>query len=247
MKYTTLDKVVKGYLLQRGYPIHFYIDCLIHAVRCFEELHFDLLGNVRAVKLPINSYKAVPLPCDYMDYCKVGIANGQFVQPLTERPGISRLNNFDATTGDKVAFGDDDASDISISWPDTINFNDRGENLGRKFGYTGHGTNTFKVIKERQEIQLDEDIDATHIILEYISDGSEADNATQITPYAKTTIEAYMGWKLKENGRSYGEGERDRAQRLYRSALVDLRGRMNPGLISYIKKSMRRRTHGSIK
>jgi hypothetical protein len=67
MQYTTLDKVIRGFLLQKGYPIHFYIDMLAHAYRCFEELHFDTLGNVQTRKIAVNSYKAIPLPCDFMD------------------------------------------------------------------------------------------------------------------------------------------------------------------------------------
>ncbi len=246
MVYTTLDKIIRGYLLQRGYPIHFYVDFLVYGVRCFEELHFDTLGNIRAKRIPINSYKAIPLPCDFMDETKVSAESGQFVFRLTERDGFNRLNNFD-DNGNKALFGETTDLQFVLDWPDTVHFNDRGENTGRKYGSQTWGSNTYKVIKERKEIQLDEHIEASNIILEYISDGSEIDNATQITPYAKATFEAFINWKLKENSRSYNEGERDRAQRQFEHQHKILRARMNPNAVRTILTSLKRRTHGSIK
>lgn len=328
MKYTSLDKVVKGYLLQRGYPIHFYIDFLVYAQRGFEEISFDTIGNIQTKKLPINSYNAVTLPDDYMDWIKVGITNGQFIRPLVNRQGMNRLNNYDAngslaflstitggsaytngtynavaltggtgtgatgnitvaggvvtmvtlvnsgkgyTDGDvlsasaaniggtgsgftvvssiKIPFGEPDAQYIS-SWPwygYTIEWNDRLEYTGRNYGERLDRSDTFKVLPERNEIQLHNSIKATDIILEYISDGSAVNNATQITPYAKATLEAYINWKHKENGRSYGEGERLRAQRQFDHQHRILRARMNPLTIQDIKASIYMATSGAPK
>jgi hypothetical protein len=327
MKFTSLDQVVKGYLLQRRYPFHFYIDFLIYAQRCFEEISFDSIGNVRTKKLTINSYNAVTLPDDYMDWIKVGVENGQFVKPLINRPGINRLNNF--SSGNVVEFGQITAgadypngtytnvpltggtgtgatADITISlgtvpivtlvsqgqgytdgdilsasntdlggtgtgfsvvaslkvpfpavgneftssWPwygFTVQWNDRLEYTGKNYGARVDRTDTFSIIPERNEIQLHNDIDATSIILEYISDGSEIDNATQITPYAKSTLEAYMNWKHKENGRSYGEGERLRAQREFDHQHRILRARINPLTIQDFKAAIYRNTSGAPK
>jgi len=328
MKYSSLNKIVKGYLLQRGYPIHFYIDFLVYAQRAFEELSFDTIGNVQTKKLPINSYNAATLPDDYMDWIKVGVANGQFVRPLINRPGISRMNNFDSTgkiaflstivggsaytngtysgvaltggtgtgatanftvsggkvtlvtlvlsgvnytDGDilsaaaadiggtgtgftvvsstKIPFGDPGAEYIS-SWPwygYTVQWNDRLEYTGRNYGARLDRSDTFSVIPERNEIQLHNSIDATAIILEYVSDGSLIDNATQITPYAKSALEAYINWKIKENGRSYGEGERLRAQRQFDQQNRILRARMNPLTVQDIRATIYRNTSGAPK
>jgi|SRR5690348_2600986 len=327
MKYTTLDKVIKGYLLQKRYPIHFYIDFLIYAQRCFEEISFDSIGNVRTKKLPINSYYAATLPDDYMDWIKVSVENGQFVKPLINRPGMNRLNNYSGgnivefgtivpgadytdgvysgvaliggtgsgatayitISGNKVAtatlvsqgqgYTDGDiltasASDLGgtgtgfsavaslkvpfpavganfiSSWPwygFTVQWNDRLEYTGKNYGARVDRTDTFSIIPERNEIQLHNDIKAKYIIIEYISDGSEIDNATQITPYAKSTFEAYMNWKHKENGRSYGEGERMRAQRELDHQHRILRARVNPLTIEDFKAAIYRNTSGAPK
>src|SRR6185437_13933644 len=93
MKYTTLDIVVKGYLLQKKYPIHFYIDFLIYASRCFEEIHMDSIANIRTARIPVTDYNAARLPDDFMDWTKIGVENGQFVRPLIQRT-MNRRNNY---------------------------------------------------------------------------------------------------------------------------------------------------------
>ncbi len=333
MTYTTLDKIIKGYLLQRRYPIHFYVDFLIYAQRCFEELHMDVIGNIRTLKLAIDTDTySVALPTDFMDWIKVGVPNGQFVIPLIQRKGIARLSNYENdrliatfgtvdsgesytdgsysdvpltggtgsgatadidistassvqtitvtlaepgtryTAGDvlsasasdmggtgsgfsvpvatvtstsRTTFGDLNAADFWYGYD--INYNDRMEYTGRNYGAAPNRSDSFNLIRERNEIQLHQNIQATDIILEYISDGSEVDNATQVTPYAKSTFEAYINWKLKENGRSYGEGERMRAQRQYEHQHTILRGRMNDMTVHDFKASIYRHSIGAPK
>lgn len=331
--YTNLDKIVKGYLLQRRLPIHWYIDFLIYAQRCFEEITFDTIGNVRVQRLPINELGAATLPADFMDWTKVGVQNGQFIKPLFQRNGINRLKNYEnfgviatlgiplggslytdgtynnvplingsgtgatanivvagaqvtvctlVNPGINYAVGDilsalntdlgSTGSGFSIPvatitqtnqttfpdavgafgniygwWGYTIHYNDKLEFTGRMYGAAIDRTDSFKIIPERNEIQLHQNLCATEIILEYISDGSEIDNATQVNPYAKATIEAYINWKYKENNRSYGEGERQRAQMQFDHQQRILRGRTNHITIADIKSIIYRNTLGSPK
>lgn len=327
MKYTSLHKIVTGYLLQKRYPIHFYIDFLIYAARCFEEISFDSIANVRTVRLPINDYFAVRLPDDFMDWTKIGVENGQFIKPLIQRSGMNRRNNYTtqgiiatlgtftpgtgytndtysvsltggfgtgATASITVAGGlvtvvtvTDGGKDYAVGdvLSATIaggtgfsipvltitdsgkipfasgiqdyfghyfsgyytNYNDKLEYTGRSYGARIDRSDSFKVIPERNEIQLHNNINATHIILEYVSDGSEIDNATQITPYAKSTIEAFINWKVKENGRSYGEGERQRAEILFIKEHKRLRARMSDLTLSDIKASIYKNSSGAPK
>ena len=48
--------------------------------------------------------------------------------------------------------------------------------------------NFFQIFKERNQIQLDQTYSVENIVLQYVSDGQEADAATQIDPYAIKTI-----------------------------------------------------------
>lgn len=249
MKYTSIDKVVRGFLLQRRWPIHFYVECIAYAQRCFAELHFDTLKNVRTVPLSLNSYGAAQLPCDYMDYCKIGVMAGNMIRPIYQRQGINRLNNIDQATGQKVPYPSDDSNYMYSSWAkgNFSWFNDRGEFTGRMYGMTATPGAGFKILPERGEIQLEGCAGTNIIVMEYISDGSECDNATMVSPYAISAIEAFMLWKYKENSRSYSPGEREVAKREWIRQHDILRGRLNDLTTEDIKQSYRRHTHGSLK
>src|ERR1051325_10022357 len=104
MTWYSLDMITRSILMQRGYPIHWYIDFLKYSTECLRELTFDVLKVINSVKLPVNSYKAVTLPCNYVDWVKVGYATGQWVHPLAQGP-INRLNNYDAN-GVKIPYED---------------------------------------------------------------------------------------------------------------------------------------------
>lgn len=243
MKYTSLHKIVTGYLLKKRYPIHFYIEFLTHCASGLTELHFDTLQNVQTKLLPINSYGAISVPIDFLDWVKVGIPNGQFVRPLASRTGLSRLNNIDSS-GNIIPY---DIDDVLGNFLSGININEKYENTGRQYGTRANGVNTFLYVKERGEIQININISATNIVLEYISDGSENNNATKVHPYAIATLEAYMNWQNKENSRSTGAGEKQRARSQYDHEHRLLRSRLNPlskADLTYIFNS---NTHGSIK
>jgi hypothetical protein len=320
MMYTTLDKVVKGYLLQRKFPIHWYIDFLMYCQRGLEEISMDSIGNIRTVKLTLNSYGSVAVPTDYMDWVKIGVPVGQYVRPLNSRGGMNPLNNYtndrfinslgpivpgsgyhNATftnvpltggtgtgatanitvsgtavtavtmvnKGSAYSIGDvlstlaDNLGGTGSGFSVTVLAIDSSEKIPFAddffssvcsdywwngpygFGYYGSrfsGSDSFEVVPERNEIQFNNNVNSNDIILEYISDGSSSDNATQITPYAKATLEAYINWKYKENNRSYGEGERQRAQRQFEHQHTILRARVDPITMSDIKRAIYRNT-----
>lgn len=245
MKFVTLDGIVRGYLLKKRYPMHYYIECLVQSAECLSELHFDSLRNIRIQELVIGEYGAATLPCDYMDYTKVGIPNGQFVKPLTQSEGLTRLNNYD-DNGDKILFPDQQVNS-NYGFGNFVWYNDKMETTGRFYGGLSNDTNVFKILKERNEIEVHNGLNSNTIVLEYISDGSEVDNATQINPYVKMTIEAYIEWKYIQNSRSHGIGEEQWAMKKFEHERKIARGRLNDITMSDIKNAIRRNTHASIK
>lgn len=227
----TLDKIVRQVLAEREYPIHFYLQFLTYGVSALRELNFDTLQSVKSVRLPVNSYKAATLPCDFVDYIRVGNELGQYIDPFGEKESFNRLNKFDAQ-GNKITYPDVESQNSYIPanydglWYSTY-ANDRGELLGRIFNARPTFRNSFLVIKERNEIQLDVNFDGTEITMDYISDGLSVDASNAIHPYATETIKAYIVWKMKDNGRHYNMGERQMAKDEYYNQLRILRARMN--------------------
>lgn len=236
MKWTSLDQTARSMLLQRGYPIHWYIDFIKYGSDGLRELTFDSLRVINSAKLAVNSYKAVTLPCDYVDFVNLGSAIGQFVHPLSQGP-INRLNNFD-DTGKKIPYSnvvtDVPFTEIPGSIAFANSFNVLGEHIGGVYNHNpGKSVGIFRELPERNEIQLDSCSQYDFVILDYISDGATctcgcecgSDSATKIHPYAIAAIEAYIDWKMKSFNRSYNAGEVQQAKLEYISQHKILRAR----------------------
>lgn len=230
MKVYTLDNIVRQVLAEREYPVHFYLQFLTYGVSALRELNFDVLKNVKSVRLPVNSYKAATLPCDFVDYVRVGTELGQYIDPWGSKP-FNRLNKFDSQ-GNKIPYGDVEAQNYYLPanydglWY-TNYANDRGELLGRIYNARPTFRHSFEVIRERNEIQLDDSFDGTEITMDYITDGTSVDASNAIHPYAIETIKAFIIYKMKENGRHYNLSERQIAKDEYYNQLRILKGRMN--------------------
>lgn len=225
-------------LLQRGYPIHWYIDFLKYAADALRELTFDSLKVINSVKLPVNSYKSITMPCNYVDWIKVGIQTGQYVHPLAQGP-LNRLNNFDST-GAKIPYDDEFPDGTfaevrgTVAYANGLTF--LGEHVGGVYNHNpGRSIGTFIELAERSEIQLDNDYPYDYVILMYITDGNscscgcgcDSDSASQVHPYAMASIEAYIDWKLKAFNRSYSGGEVQMAEDQFNRQHRKLRARKN--------------------
>lgn len=256
MTVITLDQVVNNFIMRRKYTIHFWMEFMVYAAACLRELSMDDLKCVNTKKLTVNqNTNAADLPNDYLDYCNVGVEAGQNVKPLVEtdkiNPLVARTSNFTPTTYSESASEMTNQIFYGTLYPfyyNTVYWNDYGEPMGRLFGLgAGVQDDVFSVFPERGQIQLTERIDVDHIILEYISDGTNADAATKITPYAYETISAYIMWQMKENTRTYNEGEKERAKQEYISQRQILRARLSDLTTERLKRLLQRATYGAPK
>lgn len=262
MRYTTIDRIVRSQLLQAGYSVHWYSQFLKFAADCLRELTFDTLRVINTEKLTVNSYKAVTIPCSYVDFISIGVPFGQYVQPLVASNSINRLPYY-APNGEITTYPDVFQSQenvlgntgnvpllngfgfLSYNW---VTWNDYNESLGRTYGLGDFpGANGFKIIPERNIIQLDDQSCASHIILEFISDGQDCNAATRVNSYSQACIEHYIVFAMKKFGRQYSMGEVQEAERRYYNQVKILRGRMNDATISDIKNIIRKNSRSSIK
>ena len=214
--------------------MHWYLECMNHAKDCLRELTFDHLKNVNTELIQIKSNTA-ELPCDYVDWIKIGIRSGQYIKPLLQYDKFSRVEN--ATSGLGESLGG-----WEIPW---TNVSQDGEHLGRLYGLgAGREKDVFKVIKERGIIQLSEKLEEDYIVLEYISDGQTSTAATQVDPYAQSTIETYIDWKITNFSKG---GEKQIKKMEHEQALRKLVARMNPYTVEDIKRIFKRSYRSSIK
>ena len=219
MNLITVDYIARSYLLDKGYPIHWYIDAINQASNFLKNQNMVSLRLVKPVELTVNSYGAITLPCDYLMWVKVGLPNGQFVRPLEQRDGLNRINN--VVDNVKVPHNNSLTSDAYYSVRLLSNFfwyentDKYGENLGRQFSGVPDGTNTFKVLLERNEIQLDERYSGDTVILEYIASQDNPTAAAKVNPIVLFAAKAYIDWQLKFNNRNVPMQDKQEAERHY--------------------------------
>jgi hypothetical protein len=186
-----------------------------------------------------------------VDAIRVGNELGQYVLAWAEKEGFNRLNNFDAQ-GNKIPYGDIEAANgiLPNNWEGfwyTNYINDKGEHLGRIFNNKPSFRNSFQILRERNEIQLDVSYAGQFITMDYITDGISVDASNNVHPYAAASIEAYIIWKMKEHGRQYNISERQIAKDEFYNQLRILRARINAIDTIDIQRSLSRNYGPTIK
>lgn len=232
MKFNTLDKLVRETLIDKGYPMHYYVRFLNFAVGCLRELNWDTLSTIKSAEIAVNSYNAILIPCDYVDMIKLGVINGGHIAPWYQDDTLTLEYNTDAS-GSKVPH--EDAVGNFMSQTDVVDYypgvytNEQGEFKGRAFN-VGAGWSPFryKVMPSRNEIQLATKPSDGLVVLEYITDGTTCDASNMIHPYASESIKLWIQWKHKENNRTYNISDRQKAEDQYYNELRKLRARLSP-------------------
>ncbi len=243
MTTSSLDSIVRGILLRKGFPIHFYIDALIAARDTLRDISMDSLGIINTKIIELDDGFSATLPDDFTDDIECSVLVGQFLRPLVPVRNMNPLIHRDSS-GNPAQWGDDNqTADANVFnslaagyfWR-TITWNQYGENVGRLFGYNSGYTDTYQIFRERNQIQVNYQVGVTKIVLKYISDGMNVDAASHIETYAIPTIEAGILWQLKEMNKTYSEGEKERSRQLFNNEHAKLRARKAGWSIAKIKR-----------
>jgi hypothetical protein len=247
--FTSLDRIVRSVLLQKQFPMHYYLRFLKYGADCIRELSYDTCPTVIPVTLTLNNYFAVDLPCDFLDIARIGIPVGQLVHPISQRDSINNAINYSPTTGLPIPYTNVNSGEIvdPAQFPYYPgywmfpNINDLGESLGRMYGFpTGYNGISYKFIRERNQIQFNESFPSKTVVLDYIGSGECITNATQVIPYAIKTIEAYIDWQYKLHQRRVNISEEQLAKKEFGAQWRKLRARMDELDLLQIRQILQR-------
>jgi len=249
MTYTTIDQICRRALLENSLPIHWYAEYLFHSSTCLRELSFDTLKITNTKSLPVNVDGSVDLPDDYVDDVMLSFNTGAVLKPIPHRDTINPLRVHNTTTGlfeqqpttTALTQGGLYFPYVGRTW--YWNISDYGEPTGRLFGSDGENPNGYKVIKERGQIQLYGEYSTDNIILQYISDGSSIDSASQVDVLAFSTVQAWINWKSSQNANNEFSPE----GKLFYNAKRKLRGRLNGMTTEDVKNILRSNYTAAIK
>lgn len=246
---TSLDIISRRWLLEQGYPIHYYLEALLHSQTCLRELIFDVLKIVNAANLVADDTGNIFLPNDFVEDIAVTLPAGQSLRPLPQQDWITPLRIHDATSGGFVPYAGltSNATDsflgFPLSWNWWWNVNSWGESTGQQYGVGGGTKSGYSVFKTQRRIQLSEDLANASVVLLYIGDGTSIDSATQIDPQAWSCINSFIQWK-----RSANRDNKDSAEgRNFYNERRKLVARLSDVDIATLKNILHQNFHASIK
>jgi hypothetical protein len=239
MVVTTLDRVVRNMLLKKRYSLCFYLDFLLYASECLKILTIDDLKVIDTRLITIDqSDGTVPIPADAVDVIGVYLQIGQRLHPLIPDDSLNPIPNYSSdfqTINPYINYTEANAtfSDLigaQVYALTTVNF--YGEPVGRQFGWAGgSGTDTYRVIKSRNVIQLNNFLlgqqNFQQVVVSTVSSGQNADAATHIDILADDAIKSYINWQMAENSRTYSTGDKERLRQLWIQERVILRARLS--------------------
>lgn len=168
--------------------------------------NFDINRQVKSVKIPLNSYKAIDVPDDFVDYLRIGYKDGNMIIIFDKDPGISNIN--DCEDGEIIENIPDrfieDASTVDDYFLDHF-LGDNGKVFGLKYKHNGVGY--FKYIREAGQIQFRSVLSSiTEIYMDYISDGWDPCNETLLHPYYFKLNQLYQHWQFAKFKRQMNPG-----------------------------------------
>jgi len=208
MQLCTLDIICRRWLLERGLPIHYYLEALLHSSAALRELAKDTLKIINTANLPVNTYGAMNLPDDFMDDIGVFYDMGSVLKPIPHKSNMNPLRVYNETTSAFEPHTNPDINGRAISgvnffgsanWMWYWNVNEYGEPTGRYFGSNGGTVQGYQVFKERRQIQLTGGFEGGNMVLQYTSNGQSIDNATQVEWMAFKAIQSYIDWQRSPN------------------------------------------------
>jgi len=204
-----LDEVVKSLLIQQGeYTEHKYMQYLELALRGLKELSFDVLMEVKVATLPVNTNLTVDLPCDYVNYTRIGVCKPDgriYTLGVDEQICLSRDIDY---CGEEEA----NTGRLGGTW---IGKYRNGESVGGVYGLGGgqNANGYYRIDRENNQIALSSDVQHTEIVLEYISDGSNVNGDNVINTLSEEALRAYMYWKSIQRKRNSTGQDREMARR----------------------------------
>jgi hypothetical protein len=229
MQTKTINIVVRESLLNKGYPIHYYMPFLHHAKTCLEQLSFDhnFGGNVKEVEYDITSYDRVTLTSACIDVIGVFGLYGGEMRTFLRNSKLTKVYN--------------EVSAVKYPWTETSNTlpeysdlntssvlaNTSSSELPTVFFPSGGGTYEYNVDLENSEVILKPGHGLESVYVRFLATGVSTSAVNVVHPYAVPTIQSYIEWMMAKSDGSPQSKVALLEDAYYNQKRV-LRSRMNP-------------------
>jgi len=199
--YTKLDEVIKSLLIQMGEQTeHKYMQLLDIGIRGVKELSMDTTQQIKVVSLTVNDNLTADLPCDYINYRRIGICEDGQLKSLGLDSNMCIATEFNGC-----------GAPMSRASGKLVN----NENIYWSYGLGGGNNKNgyYRINKETNQIALSSDFVGGSLVLEYISDGSGESGEYEIHVFGEEALRSYIWWKHLQRKKNIPLQEKELARR----------------------------------
>lgn len=236
--YSSLDSLVRKAVYDQNRSIHYYLPFLSWALECLSEMNLDIDGQVKTVELSVDDLGLAKLPCNYIDWVRVGTKNKEYFNQFYSTNTFSNslpMTDGVVTSPGLPAVDTDFFSGFNSYFYDFVSQNY--ENLGRLYGL-GEATSSdsFQVMPELKAIRTSLVSSGGTLEMDYLT-WEPVSASTEVHKYAESSILAFMKYKWEERQKNRNALH---YRRMYGNELRKYRGRMNPFTAIDYAASLRR-------
>ena len=231
---------------------------LFHTKRGIQELNYDAFKEIKALEMKVFDDLKFILPSDYVNWVRISLYKDGYLRPLTENIQVNSAVSYLQSSTGSLSFNADgtiqladstldtqrvdgsqqsiylnknnanDASDIASENPDAW----KDYNIGARYGLNTETANfnpTFRIDKKAGVINFDSTMANQSCILEYISDGMEGGDDSEITvnKLFEDYVYAYISYALLDSKLGVQEYVVNRARRKKSSLLRNAKIRLS--------------------
>lgn len=242
---TNINYVVMSVLNRlRDYSMrdYSYLEQII--IEGYTDLNLWHMDNIEVVYLRMSDAKTVDVPCDFVDWLKVGIPINGKIRVLTQQNHILLPRKFE--DGQEVG-----NTDEGTSLEGAIRFLDHwrgGQWVAGLYGMPGAVDQAYyRFDREKRQFIFSGSIPRAEIVLEYISSGVNLQGTTVIPREAVPALRAYAIWQLIENDSKTPMNEKERKKSQYEEQVEALRAFQNTFTVDEYRRHVYRSTRQSPK
>jgi hypothetical protein len=226
MRTKTVDEVVRESLMNFGFPIHYYLPFLHHALKCLEELNFDFdFGNVKQEKLTISAIDRITIPIAATDIISVFGLYEEKQLPFVRNTNITTIYNVKNAVN--VAYDkNSNTLDKQIKGSGYAPFVGS-EELATAFYPSQNLKYEYNVDLINNEIVLGNGHGLTSINVKYLTDSVSKTSSNLVYYYAIPVIHAYIEYYYSKTNGSPQSAIAVLKDNYYNQKRL-LRARMNP-------------------
>jgi|SRR6056300_194455 len=201
---------------------------LFHAKRAIQELNYDAMRDIKVLQQSLDYQLRLVLPSDYVNYVRISVYDNGELRPLVENVQINYSKNYlqDTSKNAKVLFDEDGdilegmsqvdydrikGLEASVYLGKSVMSGQQGyfddgrwyfeRTIGARYGLNTETANmnpTFRIDNRSGVINFSSEMSGKDVVIEYISDGLERGDDSQVVvnKLAEEFIYAYIKYMI---------------------------------------------------